>query len=144
MKDNEENMGTVHEEITLKNAIDVGAANRGYIKQKEIRQVIVQVIVDTGAMTLTISEELRQTLGLRTAGHYIATMADNSERICDITEPVTVYWKDRFVNVDAWVLPGLTEVLLGVIPLEAMDLRVNLVEQKLEGIHGDKVMGMIY
>jgi hypothetical protein len=35
------------------------------------------------------------------------------------------------------VLPGQKEILLGVIPLEDMDLRVNPVECCLEGIHGD-------
>jgi clan AA aspartic protease len=137
-------MGSVYEEITLKNTIDVGIAQRGLITEDKVRATTLTALVDTGAMTLIISEGIRQTLGLRTAGHYIATLANNEEHICDITEPVAVYWKDRFVNVDARVLPGLTEVLLGVIPLEGMDLRVNPVDQKLEGVHGDKVVGMIY
>ena len=137
-------MGSVYEEITLENTRDAGKAMDGIITADKVRATTLMALVDTGAMTLIISEKIRQTLGLRTAGHYIATLANNEDHVCDITEPVTVHWKDRFVPCSAWVLPGLTEVLLGVIPLEGMDLRVNPVEQKLEGVHGDKVVGMIY
>jgi hypothetical protein len=35
-------------------------------------------------------------------------------------------------------LPHAKETLLGVIPLEQMDLKVNPGEQKLEGAHGDE------
>jgi hypothetical protein len=41
------------------------------------------------------------------------------------------------------VIPESEEVLLGAIPLEDMDLRVNPVKQALEGIHGDEVLYML-
>ena len=43
-------MGNVYTDITLKNAFDVGANMRGFIKEHEIRQMTVRAAVDTGAM----------------------------------------------------------------------------------------------
>jgi hypothetical protein len=51
---------------------------------------------------------------------------------------VRIIWKDRFSNSNPIVLPGGPETLLGVIPLEDMDLIVDTVDQKLAGKHGDK------
>jgi hypothetical protein len=43
--------------------------------------------------------------------------------LCKITDPVTIYWKNRFASVNAAVIPE-GKPLLGVIPLEFMDLIV--------------------
>ena len=57
-------MGQVNVELTLKNAEDKTRAKDGHIKTEEIRQTIVEAVVDTGAGTLIINEETRQKLGL--------------------------------------------------------------------------------
>ena len=49
-----------------------------------------------------------------------------------------VIWKDRFSTDNAAIIPGSDITLLGVIPLEAMDLMVNPVTQELVGAHGDE------
>ena len=136
-------MGETYAEITLKNAGDVTRLQDGHIKEPEIRQVTVKALVDTGARTLVISGELCQKLGLRTEGERRAVLADGTKHIYNLTEPVNIRWKNRAVNCDALVVPGADEVLLGVIPLEAMDLRVNPVEQILEGAHGDEVVCLL-
>jgi hypothetical protein len=41
------------------------------------------------------------------------------------------------------VIPNATEVLLGAIPLEDMDLMVDPVGQKLVGRHGDRPESLI-
>jgi len=52
-------MSIVHTEITLKNAVDVSNFATGIVKSKdEIRQTIVQALVDTGAWTLVINEAI--------------------------------------------------------------------------------------
>jgi len=58
-------MGLVYEEITLKNNYDVTNFKHGLIKESEIRQITVQALVDTGASTLVINEEIREKLGLK-------------------------------------------------------------------------------
>ena len=136
-------MGFVREEITLKNVVDDGICERGFIKEPEIRQVTVRVLVDTGAGTLVINEELRVRLGLKIKGLRRATYANSAKEICKITEPVAIYWNNRYTAVPAMVVPDSDEVLLGAIPLEDMDLIVDPARQVLTGAHGDDIVCLV-
>jgi clan AA aspartic protease len=131
-------MGHVHAEITLKNALDMGYALDGHIKEEDVRSLTVEALVDTGATRLCISEEMRQKLGLRIVGSMPANTANGAVVKCQLAGPVELTWKDRFFTGEVAVLPGLKKPLLGVIPLEAMDLTVNPVTQELVGVHGDE------
>jgi clan AA aspartic protease len=137
-------VGSVVEEITLKNDWDVGAFERGIIKEAEVRQMTVQSLVDTGAETLVISEDIQKALGLRTEHLKQPTLANGESVVCKITETVRVCWKDRVMTCRPWVLPGAKHVLLGAIPLEDMDLIVDPKNQKLIGAHGDVPTGHLY
>jgi len=130
-------MGHVFAEVTLKNVTDKKDAREGRIKEEEIRSLTVKTMVDTGATRLCISEEMRQKLGLSIIMTRIANAAAGKIEI-QIAEQVEVIWKDRFTACCAAVLPGLKRALLGVIPLEEMDLTVNPVTQELEYAHGDE------
>jgi clan AA aspartic protease len=136
-------MGTTYEEITLKNDGDKIRVECGYIKEPEIRQATVRALVDTGAGTLVINEEVRNQLGLMILGQREAELANGEKELCKITETVEVLWKDRSMTCRAWLIPNAKEVLLGAIPLEDMDLMVDTVGQKLVGRHGDKPEGMV-
>ena len=136
-------MGIVREEITLKNGTDVGDCERGFIKEPEIRQATVTAMVDTGAGTLVINEELRVKLGLGIKGLRRATFANEAKEMCKVTEPVEIHWKGRSSSVRALVIPGCSEVLLGAIPLEDMDLMVDPVHQVLTGVHGDEIVCLV-
>jgi predicted aspartyl protease len=136
-------MGEVKERITLVNTFDEGTARRGVIKETEVRKTKLRALVDTGATNIVISERTRQKLGLAitetgevTLGH--GTRKPCAHEPCVITEWVTIRWKNRQAVCEAVVLPHAKETLLGVIPLEQMDLKVNLSEQRLEGAHGDE------
>jgi clan AA aspartic protease len=133
-------MGHVHTEIILKNAGDVTNARRGFVKELEIRQTTVTAMVDTGASTLIINEAIRQQLGLTVEDSYEAEIADGSLQTYGLTESVQIQWKDRKAVCQAVVIPNKNEALLGVIPLEAMDLIINPVKQELTGAHGDKAV----
>ena len=133
-------MGFVYENITLKNATDVVICNRGDIQEGEVRQIKVLAMVDTGAETLIINEEMQKDLGLYAQGEKPVALADKSAQMCIVTEPVMIYWKERSAVTRAVVLPGLDEVLLGAIPLEEMDVMVDPTRQQLVGIHGDQVI----
>jgi clan AA aspartic protease len=136
-------MGLVYAEITLKNAGDVARVQYGHITEREIRSTTVTAMVDTGCGTLVINEEVRKTLGLAIEGLRSGTLAGGVRQVCQLTEPVRVYWKDRSMTCQALVLPGGGDVLLGAIPLEDMDLMINPAQQELTGAHGDEVLCMI-
>jgi clan AA aspartic protease len=135
-------MGLVKAEITLKNIRDKMKAEEGYIKEQEIRQNTVQAVVDTGAMTLVINEQLRRQLGLGVVGEKQATLADNTKKTVKIAETVELHWKNRFMTCQPWVVNS-GRILLGVIPLEHMDLMVDPNSEMLVGAHGDEEVGLL-
>jgi len=128
----------IHTEITLKNALDVGKEREGLIKNHEIRQTTVQALVDTGAWTLVINEAVRDKLGLHIIGTDFGTFADGNKESFNVAGPLEVIWKDRRTICVALVLPTADEVLLGAIPLEALDLTINPRKEEITGAHGDQ------
>jgi clan AA aspartic protease len=123
---------------TLKNAWDVEIAERGLIKASEVRQTTVQALVDTGSTELVISDAIRRKLGLRIVRDCIMELANSQSEACQETGAVEIYWKDRETSCRAVVMPGQGEVLLGAIPMEALDLTVNPLRQEVTGAHGNK------
>ena len=136
-------MSIVYTEITLKNADDVAIVQTGKIKDHEIRQTTVRALVDTGAWTLVINEKIREKLGLRIVGTGTGTLADGKEEIYDLAGPLEVHWKNRRTTCEALILPDANDVLLGAIPLEAMDLTVNPRDEEVVGVHGDRILHRI-
>ena len=51
-------MGNVFAEITVKNVMDMALAHAGHIAENNIRSVAITAIVDTGAATLVINEQI--------------------------------------------------------------------------------------
>jgi len=136
-------MGLVYENITIKNAGDVINVRRGIIGKSDIHQIDVQAIVDTGAEFIVINEDFRKKLQLDIVGKKKVTHANDEPKICQLTEPVEVHWKDRNTVVQAFVLDRVTEVFLGVIPLEGMNLIVDPLNQRLTGANGDEIIHKI-
>ncbi|MCL1930534.1 MAG: aspartyl protease family protein [Treponema sp.] len=136
-------MSLVQTEITLKNARDKMKADEGLIQEHEIRQMTVSALVDTGAWTLVINEATREQLGLAIVGTESGTLADGSKEEYNMAGPLEVWWKNRRTTCEALILPNAKSVLLGAIPLEAMDLTVNP-RREVVGVHGDQIMHCIY
>ena len=131
-------MGHVFAEITLKNVYDMGLASNRHIKEEDVRSLTIKALVDTGATMLSINEETRQKLGLKLIGTAPIRIANGTWVTCQVTEPVEIIWKNRFASFYAYVVPGSDITLLGIIPLEALDLMVNPNTQELVGVHGDE------
>jgi clan AA aspartic protease len=131
-------MGTFTEEITLANARDIGNARDGFIPDTKIRAVTLEAMPDTGAWTLVINEEIRQKLGLAIVKTIDSSLADGVATQYGLTEPVEIRWKDRDISLQAVVIPGANDILLGALPLEGMDLYVDPVNQRLAGVHGNR------
>ena len=133
-------MGLVHTEITLKNVKDMLRAEDRLISEDNIRQVTVTALVDTGAWTLVINEAIRERLGLIATRTAPGTLADGTRGMYKLAGPLEVRWKNRCTNCDALVIPDAEDVLLGAIPLEAMDLTVSPRTEEVVGVHGDELM----
>ncbi|MDR1654384.1 MAG: aspartyl protease family protein [Treponema sp.] len=131
-------MGEVHTEITLVNTEDTMKARNGLIREAEIRRLTVNALVDTGAWTLVINEETREKLGLRITRTDSGTLADGTKGNYAMAGPLEITWKNRGAICEAIVLPHAEEILLGAIPLEAMDLMIHPRKEEVTGAHGDQ------
>ena len=68
---------------------------------------------------------------------------DNTRITVQIADPVEISWKNRRMICQPWVIPYAERPLLGLIPLENMDLMVDPINRKLVGVHGDEQLGII-
>jgi clan AA aspartic protease len=133
-------MGNVNTRLVLKNFDDIKQVKKGRLPEREVRQVTVTATVDTGATTLIISKQIFQELGLDVMDDSKTKYANDTKEICKLTEPVEIDWENRSITLPALVVDDPSVVLLGVLPLEGMDLMVDPVNQKLVGVHGDRPM----
>ena len=135
-------MSLIHTEITLKNINDKIKAEEGVIDESCIRKITVNALIDTGAWTLVINEKIREKLGLKILGTELEALANGAIEEYNLAGPVEIRWNNRRVTCDALVMPDANDVLLGTIPLDAMDLTINP-RRELVGVHGELVMHKI-
>lgn len=130
-------MGMIHANIELVNAVDLELSERHQIGEEEVRSVTIASLVDTGAVMLSINEEICAALGLRIKDHRPSQLADGRRVTLPVAGPVEVRFEGRFCTTNALVLPGDSEVLLGKIPQTAMDLAVDSNRQVLTFAHSE-------
>ncbi|MDW8302286.1 MAG: retroviral-like aspartic protease family protein, partial [Bacteroidia bacterium] len=118
-------MGLVYAKITLINGDDAALFRRGKLQEEEIRQVEVKMLVDSGAYMMAINEVVKEQLGLFIVDKRKAQLADGSVREFDIAGPIEVRFANRKATCNAIVLKGDTEMLLGAIPMEEMDVLIH-------------------
>ena len=124
-------MGLVYADITLINSEDLILARRHIIGQEEIKEITISMLVDSGAYMMAINESIQEQLKLPIVDKRRAQMADGSIKEYDVVGPIEVKFKNRRCVVDAMVLPGENEPLLGSIPLEDMDVLIHPLRQEL-------------
>lgn len=124
-------MGLVYAEIELINAEDLALSRKFYIGEDEIKRMKVTGLVDTGSYMLCINESIQAQMQFPVMEKRIGQMA-NGERIeCDVVSQVEVRFKNRRTICNAMILPGDSEVLIGAIPLEDMDVLIHPLRQEL-------------
>jgi clan AA aspartic protease len=124
-------MGLTYADITLANGTDADLAQTGRIEKDAVRKVGVSALVDSGAYLLTIDESIKTQLGLNVKEMREIELADGSRSECEIVGPVDLHFQNRSTTCRALVLPGATEVLLGAIPLEDLDVLLDPKTQQL-------------
>ncbi|MDQ3373196.1 MAG: hypothetical protein M3521_04825 [Acidobacteriota bacterium] len=124
-------MGLVYAEINLTSIDDIVLSRRGFLDKDKIKQVRVNALVGSGAYVLSINETVRAQLDLPFIEKQFGTLADETLIEVEIVGPVEVRFENRRTTVDAIVLPGDAEVLLGAIPMEDMDVLIDPRQQKL-------------
>jgi clan AA aspartic protease len=124
-------MGLVYAEIDLISVDDMVLHRRGFLDESKIKQVRISALVDSGAYMLCINENVKAQLDLPLIEKQFSRLADESLLELEVVGPVEIRFENRSTTVRAIVLPGNSEVLLGAIPLEDMDVLIDPKRQKL-------------
>ena len=92
-------------------------------REPSLAPIEVAALADTGSVFLCIPEHVRLQLKLEVLEHREVKLADGSRATYPYVGPIVLRFKNRTGFVGALVIGD--EILLGVIPMEEMDLVVN-------------------
>ncbi len=124
-------MGLVYAAIKLINGEDLVLAKRHIIGEEEVKEMTINMLVDSGAYMLAINENIQEQLQLPVIEKRKAQLANGNIEEYDVVGPVEVRFKNRQSTCRAMVLPGDNEPLLGSIPMEDMDVLIHPLRQEL-------------
>ncbi len=95
----------------------------------DLSPVRVSALVDSGAINLCLPAEIASQLGLKTRRRSVVQMADETTIEVDVVSPVSIFFENRETTTTA-LIHG-EEVLLGAIPMQDMDVLVDLRNERL-------------
>ncbi|MDR2706531.1 MAG: clan AA aspartic protease [Planctomycetaceae bacterium] len=124
-------MGEIHANIILYNQLDLSAVRLGVRKMENVRKMEIRALIDSGVTTLAINNEIKNQLGLLVLETRESCLADGSVENYEFVGPVEIHFKNRSSICRAVVLPNANEVLLGAIPMEEMDVIIDMKNQEL-------------
>ena len=127
-------MGEIRASVTLENRDDRGAVRLGLRAEADVRRTTVEGVVDTGAVSLVIPEEIATELGLQDWGTRTVVYADERREERPVTD-VTIEIGNLATRTEAIVGPTGSEVLIGQLVLEALDLIADCRNGTLEPRH---------
>ena len=125
-------MGKVLTSIKVANRADENLAEAGFISADQIRsETIEHVLVDTGATTLCLPANIIARLGLKVQKEVdvMTAMGIGKARIY---RDVGITLCGREGTFECLELPEGQSALLGVIPLEALGIEIDLKNQQLK------------
>ena len=105
-------MGMINADIELSNP-----------RQPDLNPMLVQALVDTGAMTICIPEHVAVQLKLEEIEKREVTTADERSHVVPYVGPIQIRFQRRTCFTGALVIGE--SVLLGTVPMEDMDLVVE-------------------
>ena len=115
-------MGEIRSNVTLENTVDRGVFNRGQGQETDIRRTTIDGMVDTGAVSLILPQNIVERLGLDQQGTAVVTYADERQDERPLAGPVTVRIGNRAMVTNCIVGPPRSEPLIGQVVLEMLDL----------------------
>jgi len=126
-----EQMGRIITTLIITNRGDQVLAERGLMPGEDVRTITLEnVLVDTGVTTLCLPANVIAQLGLTLLKEVDVATATGFSK-ARIFEDAKITLGEREGTFECLELPGGTEPLLGVIPLEALGIELDLQNQKL-------------
>jgi predicted aspartyl protease len=124
-------VGQIRNSIILENQTDLERVESGQLTPDAVRRVVIDnVVVDTGANNLALPAPMIQQLGLRLRREVVVETAAGL-REARLFRGVELTVLSRSGTFDCLELPGGETVLLGVLPLEALGLELDIQQQRL-------------
>jgi clan AA aspartic protease len=124
-------MGAIYADITLKNANEMALVKKNILHESEVKSINVSAMCDSGAFMLAVPEHIVTQLDLPEIESREFRKADGSATRLTVVGPVWINFKNR-QTVCLAVATKDTEVLLGAIPMEDMDVILDLKNQKMD------------
>lgn len=125
-------MGKITTTLVITNRPDEVLAARGFIPVEQVRSVTLnEVLVDTGATTLCLPSKVIAQLGLELLKEVDVETATGIGK-ARIFQDAKISLLGREGTFECLELPGGGAPLLGVIPLEALGIELDLQNQKLK------------
>ncbi len=141
-----EEMGRVLIEAKVENLSDLYDLEKQQPSNENVRRITISnALVDTDATLLSLPTHIIQQLGLKNAGSKRVTSSiGNGE--ADMYSAVRLTIMDRSCTMDVMEVPDDVPPLIGQIPLEHLDLVIDMREHKLIGnpAHGDEHVYELY
>ncbi len=129
-KDAEE-MGRITTHLIITNRADQIRAEDGTISPDAVRSVTLDdVLVDTGATTLCVPADVIARLGLTMKEEVTVATATTIET-ARLFEDARIALLDREITVECLEVPEGRQPLLGVIPMEALGVELDLQDQAI-------------
>jgi clan AA aspartic protease len=127
----EKKMGLVYADVELISTDDLALHRRRFLSEEEIKRVRVNALVDSGSYMLVVNDHIKQQLDLPVLEERTVRLANETEIRVEIVGPVEIRFENRRTTVEAVLLPGNVEPLLGAIPMEDMDVVIDPKRQRL-------------
>jgi predicted aspartyl protease len=142
----ESEMGRVLTEAKVESLEDLWKAKQGLLGEEDVRQVLISdALVDTGATLLSLPTRIIHQLGLAKTGSKRITSSVGLGQ-ADMYEAVRLTIQGRTCTMDVMEVPDSVPPLIGQLPLEHLDLVVDLRNRKLIGnpAHGGEHIYELY
>ncbi len=125
-------MGKIITTLTITNRIDQANARQGLIPAEEVRSLILNnVLIDTGATTLCLPSDAIAKLGLELLKEVDVATANGFSK-ARVFRDASISLLGREGTFECLELPGGRDPLLGVVPLEALGIELDLRNQQLK------------
>lgn len=124
-------MGEVRAKIVLKNLRDVILQKEPNFKKTKIRTIVLDGLVDTGAVKLLLPQDAVEALGLVYMGKRIVVLANEQKYEMEMAGTILLTVCDRTMSIDCLVGPPGCEPLIGQIVMEDLDLIPDPVKRTL-------------
>ena len=117
----------------IENTMDVILARRGELPKDQVRTITIEdVLVDTGASTLALPASMLRQLGLDIPSSTRRSRNTTGPYEVKIYGPVRLTIFDRDITLDAMEVADECPVLIGQVPLEHLQLVVDMVNHRVE------------